>query len=84
MKWIMHHAMKIIRVTGGIAVILIGMGLGFVPGIPGFPLVLLGLTILAIDFVWARRLKTHLKGQADKVMDKVRGRPNRDALVKKN
>ena len=51
MKWVVHHGMKVVRVTGGIAVILIGMGLGFVPGIPGFPLVLLGLTILAIDFV---------------------------------
>lgn len=83
MKWVVHHGMKVVRVTGGIAVILIGMGLGFVPGIPGFPLVLLGLTILAIDFVWARRLKAHLKTQTDKVMDKVRGKPPKDVPVEK-
>jgi hypothetical protein len=79
MNWIVHHGMKIIRITAGIAVILIGMGLGFVPGIPGFPLVLLGLTILAVDFVWARRLKTHLKDQSDKVVAGIRKQFKKDA-----
>ena len=75
MNWLLHNAKKIIRITAGVAVILIGMGLGFVPGIPGFPLVIVGLTILAIDFVWARRLKQRLRTEAMKVVDKVRGKP---------
>lgn len=74
MKWVIHNGMKIIRITAGVAIILIGMGLGFVPGIPGFPLVLLGLTILAVDFVWAQRLKQRLKDETKKVVDKVRGK----------
>ena len=72
MKWVLHNGMKIVRITAGVAIILIGMGLGFVPGIPGFPLVFLGLTILAVDFVWARRLKQRLKEEATRVVDKVR------------
>jgi flagellar biosynthesis component FlhA len=74
MHWFLHHGKRIIRITAGFAIILIGMGLGFVPGIPGFPLVFIGLAILAVDFIWARRLKAHLKEQADKVVNKVRGR----------
>jgi tellurite resistance protein TerC len=74
MQWLARNAKKIIRITAGIAIILIGMGLGFVPGIPGFPLVFVGLTILAVDFVWARRVKQRLKDEATKVMDKVRGK----------
>jgi flagellar biosynthesis component FlhA len=74
MKWMLHHGMRIVRVIAGVAIILIGMGLGFVPGIPGFPLVFLGLTILAVDFVWAQRLKQRLKDETKKVVDKVRGK----------
>jgi tellurite resistance protein TerC len=74
MKWIFQNAWRIIRISAGVAIILIGMGLGFVPGIPGFPLVFIGLGILAIDFVWAARLRAKMKEQADKVVNKVRGR----------
>ena len=75
MKWLARNAKKIIRITAGVAIILIGMGLGFVPGIPGFPLVILGLGILAVDFVWAARLHTKMKETAGKVVNKVRGKP---------
>ena len=74
MNWWMHNAKKIIRITAGIAVILIGMGLGFVPGIPGFPLVFIGLSILAVDFVWAHRLKTKMRDTGTKVLNKMRGK----------
>jgi flagellar biosynthesis component FlhA len=72
MNWMMKHGMKIARIVAGVAIILIGMGLGFIPGIPGFPLVFAGLAILAVDFVWARRLKHRLQDEAKKVVDKVR------------
>ncbi len=75
MNWLVQNAKKIIRITAGIAIILIGMGLGFVPGIPGFPLVIIGLGILAVDFVWAARLKARIKKETDKVVDKLRGKP---------
>ncbi len=72
MNWMMKHGMKVARVIAGVAIILIGMGLGFIPGIPGFPLVFAGLAILAVDFVWARRLKKRLQDETKKVVDKVR------------
>ncbi len=75
MNWLAQNAKKIIRITAGIAIILIGMGLGFVPGIPGFPLIIIGLGILAVDFVWAARLRARIKEQTDKVVDKLRGKP---------
>lgn len=75
MNWVLKHGMKIVRITAGVAIVLIGMGLGFIPGIPGFPLVFVGLTILAVDFVWARRLRQRLKDEATKIVDKVRGNP---------
>lgn len=79
MKWLAQNAKKIIRITAGVAIILIGMGLGFVPGIPGFPLVFLGLGILAADFVWAARLHAKMKQTAVKLVDKMRGKPTKQA-----
>jgi tellurite resistance protein TerC len=75
MKWLIHHAKRILRITSGIVLLIVGLFLMIpaVPG-PGFLLVIVGLSILAVDFVWARRLKTHLKIYADKVMDKIRRR----------
>jgi flagellar biosynthesis component FlhA len=71
-NWVARHAKRVIRITAGVAVILIGMGLGFVPGIPGFPLVFLGLGILAADFVWAARLHAKMKETGGKIIEKVR------------
>jgi tellurite resistance protein TerC len=77
MKRLLEHTKRIIRITGGIVVIVVGIILS-VPGVPGPGLIVvfIGLSILAVDFVWARRLKMKLKEQAGKVMDKVRGKPS--------
>ena len=47
-----------------------------IPGVPGPGLLVIfaGLSILAIDFVWAHRLKTRIQNQAGKMVDKVRGK----------
>jgi Putative transmembrane protein (PGPGW) len=76
MKWLIHHTKRILRIMSGIVLLLVGlvMMLPGVPG-PGILLVIAGLSILAIDFVWAHRLKTHLKGHADKVVSKLRRKP---------
>jgi tellurite resistance protein TerC len=73
-----------IRITGGIVVLLVGIVLS-VPGVPGpgFVFIFLGLSILAIDFVWAHRLKTKLHDQAGKLFRKVRGQPKTQAPVEK-
>ena len=74
MKWLIHHTKRALRITGG-AVLLVAGLFFMIPGVPGpgFVLVILGLSILAVDFVWAHRLKTHLKDQADKVVAKIKG-----------
>ena len=75
MKWLIHHTKRVLRITAGVVLLIAGLFL-MIPGVPGpgLPLAFLGLSILAIDFVWAHRLKTHLRTQADKVVDKVRGK----------
>ena len=44
---------------------LVGAGVTFsaVPFVPGFPLVLLGLAVLATEFHWARRVQARLRGR---------------------
>lgn len=63
MNWAWQHGLKIARVLAGAAVVLVGVGLLVLPG-PGIPLILIGLTILAADFAWARRLKRRLGREA--------------------
>jgi uncharacterized protein (TIGR02611 family) len=75
-NWIVHHSKRVARITAGLVVIIAGLIL-MIPGVPGpgFIVVFAGISILAIDFVWASRLKTKLKDGASKMMNKVRGKP---------
>ena len=75
-KWILNHGKRIARIASGVVLILVGLFL-MIPGVPGpgFVVVFAGLSILAIDFVWAHRLKTKLKEGAGRMMDKVRRKP---------
>jgi Putative transmembrane protein (PGPGW) len=84
MNWLIHHTKRVLRITGGILCLIIGLFL-MIPGIPGpgFLLILLGLSILAVDYVWAHRLNTYLKDKAGKVVSSVRKRFRKDASTKK-
>lgn len=75
MKWFLHHTKRVLRITGGVLLLLVGLFF-MIPGVPGpgFVLVLLGLSILAVDFVWAHRLKTHLKTRSDNMVAGIRRR----------
>jgi uncharacterized protein (TIGR02611 family) len=79
MKWLIHHTKRVLRITGGILLLVVGLFF-MIPGMPGpgFVLVLLGLSILAVDFVWAHRLKSHLKHQSDNLMAKLKRRFKKD------
>lgn len=46
---------KIFIFTAGMTVLIFGLALMILPG-PGIPIVLLGLILLATQFLWARRL----------------------------
>lgn len=65
-----RHAKRV--VVGVIGVTVIGIGLAFfvLPG-PGLLIVILGLAILASEFMWAKRLLDQAKGRYDKVKRKV-------------
>jgi hypothetical protein len=75
MKWLLQNGKRIIRITGGIVVVAVGLFL-MIPGVPGPGLLVVfaGLSILAVDFVWAHRLKTKMKEGAVSVVNKVRGK----------
>jgi tellurite resistance protein TerC len=81
MDWLIHHGKRIARITAGIVVLIAGLFLAL-PGVPGPGLVVMfiGLSILAVDFVWARRLKRQLKSQAGRALRKVRGQPKKNGV----
>ncbi len=85
MKWLIHHTKRVLRITGGILLLLVGLFF-MIPGMPGpgFVLVLLGLSILAVDFVWAHRLKAHLKVQSDKMVARIKRRFKKDTRAGKH
>lgn len=57
------HARRIVVSVIGVSIVLMGIGMIVLPG-PGLLTILLGLAILATEFVWARRLLKRLKQTA--------------------
>jgi flagellar biosynthesis component FlhA len=74
MHWWIQHGKRAFRIVVAFTLIAIGALLGLVPGIPGWPLALLALSLLAVDFVWAHRLKTKIETTAKNTADKLRGK----------
>jgi len=77
MKAISNQVKRTIRILTGVLIVIAGLVLA-IPGVPGPGLLVVfaGLSILAVDFVWAHRLKTKLKDTAVKAVDKIRGKPS--------
>jgi uncharacterized protein (TIGR02611 family) len=71
---------RIFRIVAGFTLLLVGVVMLVTPG-PGWLVILLGLGLLAAEFVWARRLMDRIKREGgrlrDAVMrpDKEQGRP---------
>jgi uncharacterized protein (TIGR02611 family) len=57
-------------ILAGFTLLLLGIVMIFTPG-PGTPVILLGLGLLAAEFVWARRLMDRLKREAGRFKDVV-------------
>jgi hypothetical protein len=74
-NWAVRHGKRVARITSGVILILVGLIL-MIPGVPGpgFLVVFAGVSVLAVDFVWAHRLKTKLKDGAGKLYDRLRGK----------
>jgi len=58
------------KILGGFTLLLVGAVMVFTPA-PGWPVIFLGLTVLAAEFVWARRLMDRMKHQGNRLKDTV-------------
>ena len=61
---------RFFRILVGFTLIFIGVAMFFTPG-PGWLVIFLGLTLLAAEFVWARRLMDRMKQKGSQLKDSV-------------
>jgi tellurite resistance protein TerC len=61
---------RVFRIISGFTLLLAGIIMIVTPG-PGWLVILLGLGLLAAEFVWARRLMDRIKREGDRVRDAV-------------
>jgi len=66
---------RIFRIIAGFTLLLVGLVMVFTPG-PGWLVILLGLGLLAAEFVWARRLMDRIKHESGRIKDTMLGRPD--------
>ena len=59
---------RIFLIIARFTLLLLGIIMIFTPG-PGTPVILLGLGLLAVEFVWARRLMERLKREGARFKD---------------
>ena len=60
------------KILGGFTLLVLGAVMLFTPG-PGWLVIFLGLTLLAAEFVWARRLMDRMKEQGTRLKGSVLG-----------
>jgi Flp pilus assembly protein TadB len=58
------------RVVAGFTLLLVGVVMLVTPG-PGWLVIFLGLSLLAAEFIWARRLMDRMKREGERVRDAV-------------
>jgi tellurite resistance protein TerC len=68
----LKQARRLIVIVVGFSVLLIGLAMVILPG-PAMIVIPLGLAILAMEFVWARRLLLRMKTEAGRLTSKLRG-----------
>ncbi len=61
---------RFFKILGGFTLLLLGAVMVFTPG-PGWPVIFLGLTVLAAEFVWAKRLMDRMKHEGNRLKDTV-------------
>jgi uncharacterized protein (TIGR02611 family) len=69
---------RFLKILFGFTLLLLGVVMIVTPG-PGWLVIVLGLGVLAAEFVWARRLLDSLKERGDRL--KVQGVRLRDTLL---
>lgn len=70
--WIktMQQAKRYMKIIFGFTLLAIGAAMLVTPG-PGWLTILLGLGVLAAEFVWAKRLLDSLKRQGERFRDTI-------------
>ena len=63
---------RFFKILGGFTLLSLGVVMLVTPG-PGWLVIFLGLTLLAAEFVWARRLMDRMKEQGTRLKDSVLG-----------
>src|ERR1700733_11729715 len=58
------------RIVAGFTLLLVGAVMIITPG-PGWLVIFLGLSLLAAEFIWARRLMDRMKREGERVRDVV-------------
>ena len=61
---------RFFKILGGFTLLVLGGVMLFTPG-PGWVVIFLGLTLLAAEFVWARRLVDRMKAQSSRLKESV-------------
>lgn len=61
---------RFFKILIGFTLLLLGGIMVFTPG-PGWMVIFLGLTLLAAEFVWARRLMDRMKHEGNRLKDTV-------------
>ncbi len=61
---------RVFRVVAGFTLLAVGVVMLVTPG-PGWLVILFGLSLLAAEFIWARRLMDRIKQQGERVKDVV-------------
>ncbi len=61
---------RIFLILAGFTLLLLGIIMIFTPG-TGTPVILMGLGLLAAEFVWARRLMDRIKREGTRLRDAV-------------
>ena len=74
---VVRQAYRMIVLVVGVSIVGLGLVLAVLPGPWTIPLVLLGLAILATEFMWARQLLQRAKGYAEKAKSKAKGMAKR-------
>ena len=59
---------RIFLMVVGFTLLLLGTIMIFTPG-PGTPVILMGLGLLAVEFVWARRIMERVKRESTRLKD---------------
>ena len=61
---------RVFLILAGFTLLLLGIIMIFTPG-PGTPVVLMGLGLLAAEFVWARRIMDRIKRESVRLKDAI-------------